>query len=430
LIEKGYTTFEWLNELFFIIMEKKIGLHIVGGLGDVCLTRKYSAIYGTDLIGKFDVLSIADVYDEEQIKNETEIRDLFKFIRASKIKGNFDENIEITLRQFLLNSIDYFQLEEDNPVLPNRFFENVNKNDIIDISIPNKFHLRLVEQVLKKHGHLIIEKPVVHSLDDIMQLESSLRNTNLEGRKIMDAEHYSHYGNIREYIRNFKLISKDEKYGFGLGKINKIELAIEEREDFGSERNSGIIEIEKSGGGIWLDTGIHSIAFLRNIGAKIDLSSVGAQPYKSHDERIQEGKYGETGIEVSFNVEQGEFFSSECRVDISVAKCCQLHNKRFVMHYENGRVEIDISKKSTNGFNKKGDSIFDCCIPGDAFYHVFDDMRKSIVHDEEPLTSIDKAICNLKDIFLIYGRAKELIKLEYGKHKFSGFPNVEELMIK
>ena len=190
-------------------MDRKIGLHVIGGLGDVCLTRKYSAIYGTDLIGKFDVLSIADIYQEQQVKSETEIESLFQEIKDSKIKGVIDKDIETIFRQYLLNSINYYQLDPDNPQLPENFFNNVNENDVIDISIPNKFHLGLVEQVLKKHGHMIIEKPIVHSIEDVTKLRRSLTDKDLKGRIIMDAEHYSHYGNVRTYLTEFEKISRD-----------------------------------------------------------------------------------------------------------------------------------------------------------------------------------------------------------------------------
>ncbi|MAH06956.1 hypothetical protein CMI38_01755 [Candidatus Pacearchaeota archaeon] len=396
-------------------MKEKIGLHIVGGLGDVCLTRKYNAVCGTDLIGKFDVLSIADVYEEQQIKDNDRLDRLFDTIKKYNIKGKIDPKIETVLKNHLLNSINYHQLDQDNPELPSSFFDNVNKNDVIDISVPNKFHLNLVEQVLKKHGHMIVEKPAVHSMDDVTRLRRSITDMNMNGRIIMDAEHYSHYGNVKHYINDFKRISRDKRQGYGLGKINSIELRIEENEGFASERNRGIIEIKKSGGGIWLDTGIHAIAFLRNIGAIIDHSSVNAQPYKSRDAQIQDNKYGETRMDVSFNIQPSKYFSDDCNVSINVAKSCELQHKRFVMHYENGRVEIDIPKKSVNGFNKNGAAIFDHCVPGDAFYHVFEDMRKNIEYNQEPLTSVTKSIENIEDIFLIYGRAKPLIKLKDSK---------------
>lgn len=398
-------------------MANKIGLHVVGGLGDVSLTRKYPALYQSDLTKSFEVCSIADIYDWERVKDEHAIYELLSEIERLRLKGKFNTDVRTIFKNSLLHSIKYYQLDKDNPRLPKSFFDAIEPRDVVDISVPNNLHLPLARQVLDYGGNLLVEKPLCSSLEGALRFRDHISRLNLNGRILTDAEHYSHYGNIKEFYSNFRRFMYDNGGGFGLGKIRGINLFIEEDEDFSSERNRETINREKSGGGMWLDTGIHALSFLKSIKAVIDHDSVEAHPYKSPDPNIQDEKYGETSMEVSFDVISNDYFFHECHAHISIGKGFQRKNKRFVLDYEKGRVELDMSERSLHVFDRNNFKIFNSTFHKDAFYHVFDDVRRCIQYNEIPFTSISKAIRNVVDVFLIYNKAHPLVykKSENGK---------------
>jgi len=396
---------------------KKLGLHIVGGLGDVSLTKKYPVLFQTDLAAQFEIKSIADVYETERVKDGEKLARLLEEIKSKRIKGKFPSDLETIFRNSLQHSIRYFQLDKSNPLLSDNFFDSVEENDIVDISVPNKLHVPLVRQVLMRGGNLLVEKPLCSSLEEAIEFEEKISSLDTNNQILTDAEHYSHYGNIRMFYDNFDRFSKDNAGGFGLGSIKSIHIAIKEDEDFNSERNKEMIEISRSGGGMWLDTGIHAISFLRCIGATIDHDSVHAQPYKSSDKNIQEDKYGETSMCASFNLLPNKHFSPDCYVKIEVGKCFPKKEKRFTLNYQNGRLELDMPSRSLSVYDQNNLPVVTSIFSRDAFYYVFDDLRKCATYNEKPFTSIAKALKSTKDVFLIYAKAKPIIKegIEDGK---------------
>lgn len=389
---------------------EKIGLHILGGLGDVSLTRKYPMLLQTDLSHYFEIVSIADIYPNERVATSDNIRALLEYIKKQRLKGKFPQDLQTIFENELINSIEYTQLSTEDPILSSEFFARIRPDDVIDVSVPNKMHLPLAKQVLERKGNLLIEKPLCSSLEDAVRFEEQIARLDLNGRVLTDAEHYSHYGNIKMFYNNFQRFSHDTRDGFGFGKITSLYLAIEEDESFESERNQQIIEIAKSGGGIWLDTGIHAISFLKSLGAIIDHNTIEAQPYKSNDPGIQDPKHGETSMEVHFDIFPNEYFAPSCHVSISVGKCFEKKKKLFSVQYEKGRIDLNMTNKSLRAISRNGSEQLNAYLPQDAFYYVFDDLRKSIINKQAPFTSISKALQSVKDVFLIYDRAKPLIK--------------------
>lgn len=384
-------------------MNNRIGLGIIGGLGDVSIIRKYPALFKTDLENSFTLLAIADLYQREIVKDKKKFDELIQEIKTKRLKSPMEDVVELFLKTRIANGTEYQQIQ--NNELSTQFLDKI-EGGVLDISTPNKYHVPLIIQGLKKGKcHILFEKPVASSLEEAVELEEFLKTFDLNGRVIMDAEHYSHYGHVKEFIENTRRYAGNK--GFGLGKITGLELSIEEDEGFASQRNRDIINVKKSGGGIWLDTGVHAIGFLRNIGARIDYSAIEAQPFKLDDENIAGAEYGETGMHSVFEILPNKEFAKGCRAEISVAKGAKTKNKKFNIKYESGRAEIDIGAKKLSLYSK-GSLIYESVHPQDAFYGVFDGVRKAVMYNQTPLTSCDKAIANVKDVFIVYSKSKPI----------------------
>ena len=383
--------------------QEKIRIHFLGGLGDACLIRKYPVIL-ENLNNIFEISSIGDIYEYEEFSDQSRIAGLLNVIKTVRLKGSLNEKVESEIVSGLSNGmIKYFSMDPIEPIISDEFLGNICKGDIFDVSVPNKFHITLAKQILEKtDANLIIEKPLSSSLEEILEFEDYFSNLDLRERVVSDAEHYSHYPNVREYFRYF------DKYTERFGMVKGIELYILEKEDFSNQRNRDIIDIEKSGGGMWLDTGIHAIAFIRNLGGEIDYDNdVKANLLKMDDPTIKDSRYGETSIDANFYVTGDSFHN--CNVNVLAGKDPRYQKKKlFVIHHENGRVELKMGDKSLRVYDSKGVVIEDKIFSRDAFYYVFTDLYDCISRGKESFTSINKAIKNVKDIFYIYERATPL----------------------
>ena len=392
------------NALAHDVDQEKIRIHFLGGLGDACLIRKYPVILG-NLSNIYDISSIGDIYTYKEFSDQSRIAGLLNIIKTLRLKGSLDQKVESEIVSGLSNGkIRYFFMDSMNPIISDEFLSNMRKGDMVDISAPNKFHILLARQVLEKSdANLIIEKPLSSSLEEIIEFEDYVSTLDLGGRVASDAEHYSHYPNVREYLHYF------DKYISKYGIVKAVELYILENENFVSRRNKDIIDIEKSGGGMWLDTGIHAIAFLRNLGAEINYKKdIRVNPSKLDDPEIKDEKYRETRMDVSFYI-NGNSFSSDCNVNVLVGKDPRFQKKKlFVIHHESGRVELNMADKSLCVYDNKNVVKEDKSFSRDAFYYVFTDLYECISEGKESFTSIGKAIKNVKDIFYIYERANTL----------------------
>lgn len=394
------------------MQERILRWNIIGALGDVSLTRKLvSYCEHADLRDKFKVVTLVDIYPEKNVLNPHDFNGLFEEIKEKRLKGSVPIQVEKWLKKSLREgAVEYIYVDPTREGLPADYLRSLGADDVIDIATPNRFHAGFAVQALRhSSAHILVEKPVAMSFSQAEILKKAVQSVNLEGRVVMDGDHYQYYSHINHFIRNFQGYGVNSGRGYGLGKIKGIDLSIQDNEDFSSQRNRDIIDVEKAGLGIWLDMGVHAIAFLRNIGANINLRSVKATRYKIPDERIRDSKFGETAMRVSFNLIGDDSFEGGCPVNIKVGKATGREDKYFVLKYDNGSVMIDVkgrllkAVKSDNGIPiVLEEKLFD----RDAFYHVLNSMYNHVVFGTKPLTTLEKGADNVKDVFEIHHRSK------------------------
>jgi len=394
------------------MQERILRWHIIGGLGDVSLTRKLKAYFSNaDLREKFKVVTLVDIYPKEQVLNQDNFEKLFKLIKDKKIKGKVEPFVEQQLREGFRNgSIRYMALTPGTSRLPMDYLASLTSDDIVDVSSPNKFHADFAIQALKySRAHITVEKPVVTSLAEAAMLRRAMKEANLEGRVAMDGDHYPNYPHIDYYIKNFEKYSVNSGRGYDFGKIRNVRLIIEEDEDFSSERNRDLIDIAKGGFGIWFDMGVHLMSVLRNCGAKMRGDSIVAYRHNFPDSHLKtaSGKYAETGMHVDLTLEGGKCFENNCSVCMRVGKARPRTVKEFLMEYERGFVDIDV-KGGTLRARRNGDLNYveDRKFEGDAFYHLMNSIYNAIVNNIPPLTTLEKGIQNVEDVVRIKSVSK------------------------
>jgi predicted dehydrogenase len=377
----------------------KIKLAIIGGLGDVSLTRKIPQIYSTNLSQKIDIASIVDLYPEEQVHTEQGLETLFHEIQTKRLKGEISaKDISKLKEEMLSGKVQYFQFS-NSPSFFTRFFQFVNglENTAIDISTPNRYHLELFEKIAEQtQAHVLVEKPFVCNTTQLNEsrrfLETRIENS---ARVMMDVEHYSYYEALAEYIENLP------EYIQRYGKIKSLLLILTETESFDSQRNKDIINISKSGGGVWLDLGIHPVSFMSLIGAKIKRGTVNKKSRKAEIPEIKSQEYGETEMLAEFGIE-GENFSPNAKAKIHVGKAMPQKRKNFYIEHENGILDLNVLAKRTRAYSQNGERIFEKLYQDDAFYNVFDHFVQSVERKQIPRTALTKALVSLDSLFHVY----------------------------
>lgn len=390
-------------------LDNKYGLFIFGGLGDVSLARKIPLIYNTDLSRDIALSGIFDVYPTKDLKTESGVRNVLGEIISKRLKTPMDSSVEEKLVGDLVSGkIAYFSSRE--PLSFQKGLDYINRignRAIVDISTPNKTHFKYLEEAIDRtNAHILVEKPVVSSRLELANLSSLLNRSHMGscGRSLMDAEHYSHYGQVRDYFSNFEEYSSPDKFG----RIKQMLIWIKETEGFENQRNRDIINKTLSGGGIWMDLGIHAMSFISFLGGNISQDSIVAFPEKANDEAISAPIYGETSMKVRFNV-SGENFADNAAINIGVGKKLPQKRKKICIEHESGHVvDLDFEKRKIAVYSKEGgEPIEERFYKEDAFYYVFKDFLEC-VNTQKSRHNFSASMQALENVFRVYDHAKPL----------------------
>lgn len=377
----------------------KINLSIIGGLGDVSLTRKIPQIYSTDLREKITISSIVDIYPESQVNSQNGLEELFEEIIKKRLKGKVNpEELKRLEQELLEKKIKYFQ-SQDNDQFFSKYFQHINNlpNPAIDISTPNKYHLELFKSIAEQtNANILVEKPFVCSPEQLAQSKRFFESRSDSPKRIMmDVEHYSYYNILAEYLENLP------RYLDEYGKIKSMLLILTETEGFESQRNKDIINITKSGGGVWLDLGIHPISFISLAGAKISVGSINKRAKKAEIDEISGSEYGETEMIAEFKIE-GDHFADNAKTKIHVGKALKQKRKNFYIEHERGILDLNVLEKRARTYLQTGDKISEKYYQDDAFYNVLDHFAQSVQKGTIPRTPIIKSLSSLDSLFQVY----------------------------
>ncbi len=391
--------------------ESIVNYHIVGGLGDVALTRKLPQIYSQELRDAVRVRSLVDVHPQERMASPETMSVLFEEIKRKHIKGKLEDSVvQELIRGVASGNIKYFQAI--NPASYQPFFSYVNSlpQSAIDISSPNKTHLEIFTLALSQtNAHISIEKPVVPSSSDLGKLASVL-SAHGAGRILMDAEHYAYYGNIRHYLENLDKYMDGTWISTGapkpLGKVRGLMLCLEEQEGFESVRNQNVIDRRISGGGIFLDLGPHCFSFLKCLGANVVLDKIECMGHKAKFAQIASSYHGETEVTANFEV-YGPNFLDNVPVIIKVGKALERKRKNFRVSHENGFVDLNVDQRRLRIYSRtagrdNGEMLSEEYYRVDAFGNAINSFADRIKNPSKQVaTPISRALEYLKDLFTI-----------------------------
>jgi len=131
--------------------------------------------------------------------------------------------------------------------------------DLVDVCAPNNFHAQVTIDAAKAEKHVVCEKPLCRTLEEADQMIEACREA---GVLLMYAEELCF---APKYVRAKTLVDE--------GALGKVFLVKQSEEHFGPHM-PWFWDIERSGGGVLLDMGCHSIEYARWVFGKPHIKSV------------------------------------------------------------------------------------------------------------------------------------------------------------
>ena len=247
--------------------------------------------------------------------------------------------------------------------------------DAVIVALPNYLHLKAIESAAENHKHIICEKPLARNAKEALDALNVVQRYGIVHCYAENQLFIPQIVKARELIRNG-----------ALGKLT----GVRSREAHSGPHSAWFYEGEKSGGGVLLDMGCHSIETARNlIGSKplaVDAWCATLQhPIKIEDNSIVLVKYEEclSQCENSWTAKGGldirfEIYGTEGSIFIDVTR--ETGMRMFTTGKGKGVGYIIEKADQTNGW------LFP--LTSEAYtYGYFDELRyflDSIITGEQP----------------------------------------------
>ncbi len=156
---------------------------------------------------------------------------------------------------------DHFARERGIPHAFKDYRELLQLKDVqlVTLALPNHFHAQACLDAAKAGKHVVCEKPLCRTLEEADRMIEACRKT---GVLLMYAEELCF---APKYVRAKQLVDE--------GALGRPFLVKQSEEHFGPH-SSWFWDVDKSGGGVLLDMGCHSIEFARWVFGKPKVKSV------------------------------------------------------------------------------------------------------------------------------------------------------------
>ena len=243
-----------------------------------------------------------------------------------------------------VRSGDIRYVSTNNQELDNKTAEEFYRDtDFVYLATPNNVREQFVQQAANRGKHVIVEKPLGTTRGSVGRLQDIAKG------KIKSAcmEHYSYKPPT---TRMLQLLQHSNDFG----KIQSVEAVLEEEDFLERDRYKWLLEPAKSGGGMWIDTGIHLMHLIRLLGlepGRVIWGEKYQNQFSEPDPRNDLIK-SETAADVYFNL-NGNNATQNARAHLRVAKCMPEHHKTFQVNFRNNQIFLDFDNNTLYTFNRQ-----------------------------------------------------------------------------
>ncbi len=259
--------------------------------------------------------------------------------------------------------------------------EPLSEYNIAIISTPNDTHNDIAIKALNSGMHILCEKPLAHTLEAAREIvEEAAKHPN---QVAMLSDHYLYKSAVREVIQKWS------EYKAMIGKIRSITAKFLESSSV--EGREWLLQREKSGGGVIMDTGIHLISIMGRLFGydKIDVVKATINRY--------EGAPGdsETYGCIALNI-------GNIPAQIGVGKGMANTEKGIGFTGDKGQLEIDIEREEVK-FNGLVEASF---AEDDSYLAILRQFLSAIEGERVPWTTLNEGYEAQRIIAIVYEIAK------------------------
>lgn len=259
--------------------------------------------------------------------------------------------------------------------------EPLSKYNAAIISTPNDTHIDIAVKALNSGMHILCEKPLAHTLEAASEI---VEEANKHPAQIsMLSDHYLYKPAVREVIQKWV------GYKARLGEIKSIKAKVLESSSV--EGREWLLQKEKSGGGVIMDTGIHLVSIMGRLFGydKID------------DPKATIGRYegapgdGETYGYIALSIDN-------IPAEIEVGKMMENTEKGIVFAGDKGQLEIDVEKEQVK-FDGTVEASF---AEDDSYLVILREFLSAIEDKREPWTTLKEGYEAQRIINNVYETAR------------------------
>jgi len=259
--------------------------------------------------------------------------------------------------------------------------EPLSEYDAAIISTPNNTHKEVAIMALNSGLHILCEKPLAHTSEAAREIvEEAAKHP---AQVAMLSDHYIYKPAVREVIQKWA------EYKARVGKINSIKAKVLEFPSV--EGREWLLQREKSGGGVIMDTGIHLVSIMGRLFGydKMHVTKATISRYEGAPGD------GETYGYIALNVE-------DIPVEVEVGKGMTNTEKGIVFNGAKGQLEIDIEREQVK-FNRMVEAFF---AEDDTYPVILRGFLSTIEDKRAPWTTLNEAYEAQRIINAVYEIAK------------------------
>jgi len=370
---------------------------------EVIPQRLYPALL--ELSDTFEMTAFAGTSSEKEIQKRLENEIIKRESYPKKWRAKQTET-EIQSLHLMKDAIErgmpYFQVKREECTLPREAYDLC---DAVFVGSNNLTHVSYVLDAIKHDKHFLCEKPYAVTKKDLKTAKAInriLKHQRKNSKENLTGKITAHFAHKPAFLKLLEIIDNlTEEYG----KIKKVKGFYEEFDDPKKPRTIATLDSQRSGGGIYQDTGCHLEMMLLALRGEVEETT-----------NFKWANYPGFGVDTYANVSHKikgtkKRFTEDTEAEFTVSKFADKYliplkkeNKKIILELETGyETHVLLSKgkikiKEVNEEIKTIQEIIAPEYPSNEYKSVLKNFAECIHNGEQSFTNPKRGIQSMKQI--------------------------------